>query len=82
MNRLALGVNKRVNLLKCLGRGEPLEGGRGRGGGIEDENRGVVVGNLIGSVFFLPSFLSEKAVSLSLARFTCVVLFEWVGVDG
>lgn len=43
MNRLALGVNKRVNLLKCLGRGEPLEGGRGRGGGIEDENRGVVV---------------------------------------
>lgn len=43
MNRLALGVNKRVNLLKCLGRGEPLEGGRGRGGGVEDENRGVVV---------------------------------------
>jgi len=44
----------------------------------------VVVGNLIGIVFFLPSFLSEKAVSLflSLSRFTCVVLFEWVGVDG
>ena len=43
MNRLALGVDKRVDFLESLGRREPLEGRRGRGGGVKDENRGVVV---------------------------------------
>uniref|UniRef100_A0A6N2M041 Uncharacterized protein n=1 Tax=Salix viminalis TaxID=40686 RepID=A0A6N2M041_SALVM len=36
VNRLALGVDKRVNFLESLGRREPLEGRRGRGGGVKD----------------------------------------------
>jgi len=38
VNRVALGVDKRVSFVESLGRREPLEGRRGRGGGVKDEN--------------------------------------------
>jgi hypothetical protein len=39
---LALGVNEREGFVEGLGRGEPLEGGGGRGCGEGDEEIGSV----------------------------------------
>lgn len=42
MDGLALCVDKRQRFVEGLGRREPLEGGGGRGSGVDDEKRGVV----------------------------------------
>lgn len=42
MNRLALCVDEGVEFVEGLRRGEPLEGGGRRGGGEDDEYRGVI----------------------------------------
>lgn len=42
VNRLALCVDEGVEFVEGLRRGEPLEGGGRRGGGEDDEYRGVI----------------------------------------